>query len=252
MGSLSQYIQDKVKSGYSSDIIKRSLIGWGYNPRYVDEAINSIDKEEDPLPQKDNGIIDVFFGPNRFFESSPKYNLKKGIIYFLIFCIISFLVQTVVLLVRNLLLKEPVQVVILTNFVYSIVYMMSFLLLFTILIFVYWLLCKFLLKTEINLSYFYTALFFSLLPFIILNSISGFEFYNIIGIVNISFGVFNVNLFLLWGLFLMALALSKQNLSFGKALLLVFVPFLLLIGLLTFLFYDVVKINILWFMFQKF
>lgn len=253
--NLADYIQEKLAIGYDINTIKNVLVGWGYNINDINKAISSLGslKGQEGIT-KHLSLADLFLKPGRFFEDFD-YNVKRALKYFLLAFFVVFLVQTIIIFVKNIIgggIRNAL-ILILTNTLVLLLFIFVLCLFLVLLVMVYFVLFGYMLKTGISFSLLFAMLFFSLLPYILSNSISGLGVYNLIGLVNVSIGFLNINLFFLWSLLLFSLAISRNlGVGFGKSIFFVFIPFLLVMGLLILVFYDIVRINLLWLVFEKF
>ncbi|GAI85568.1 unnamed protein product, partial [marine sediment metagenome] len=194
--NLAVYIKKNLTKGYDINTIRDVLYKWGYKLEDIDQTISSIypPKTKKPLKiRKERNILNLFFKPPVFF-ANPANNLKKSLKYFFYSLLILFLTQTTTITVQNLLKKENFAYILtltLTNTITPFLFLISLFLFFLILIGIYFILFNYVLKTEINFSLLLTALFFSLVPYILINSLNNIPFYNIITIFNLSISVFS-------------------------------------------------------------
>ena len=257
--NLASYIQGKLSTGYNINAIRGALYRWGYNPIDVDQTIQSIyssKKSESLAIKKENKLIELLFKPGNFFEDPISYDLKKSMHYFLNSFLVVLLIQSLIPFLLGFLSNKPINLILaslLTNLSALVLFVVSLSFVFVILLFVYFFLSKHILKLDIKISLFFPLLFFSLLPYIVVNSVGNTFLYNLISVFNLSFGFFSVNIFLLWSLLLFSLGLSKTiGISFKKGAALVFVPFFLFLSILILLFYNATRLNLLWLVFEKF
>lgn len=261
--NLADYIKEKLAMGYDINTIRSALFKWGYNLNDVDQTIHSLyypeyypREQEKPKTKKEHNLLNFFFKPNNFFDNQKNYSLKKAMKYFLFSFLILFLTQPTIIFFKNLFENKNIDYIltsILTRILGALFFLLSIALFFIVLLGIYFILFKYWLKLDISFSLLLTILLFSLVPYILINSINNLALYNIITLFNVSIGFFNINIFLLLSLTLFSLGLSKnQSIEFKKSLFYTFVPFILLTAFIILIFHDVVKINLLGIIFEKF
>ena len=190
----------------------------------------------------------LFFRPGEFF--SNKYGFRKSLKYFLYSFLVFFLVQAAI---RAVLGGGEVVALVLASLVSSLLFLASLLLFFGVLVLVYFIIFNYILKLEIKAFLLFTLMFFSLVPYILVNSISGFVVYDIVTLFGVGVGFLSFDVVFLWSLMLFSLGVSNElGLQFKKGLLFVFMPFLVIVGILVFVFYDAFKLNVFGLIFEKF
>jgi len=261
MGSadLTKYIKEKLSQGYDNDTIYATLSKKGCDKTKIELAINEISSKK-PLKKAKNTkppsspLLNLLLNPSKFFTNT-NINLINSIKYisysFLMVFLIRILIRSIQSTIQNKPLKE-LFMLLLTETVYLLFFFIAIALFFTILAVTCLFLFSFINKT-CNLLLVLTLLIFSAVPYLLISSISSLGIYNMLVLANINIGFLNINIFLLWSMFLFSIALSKNlDVSLRNTTLLVFIPFLLLSAVLTLVFYDITKINLLWLVFESF
>jgi hypothetical protein len=245
--------------GYDINTIKPSLIKWGYNVSDIDAAISDIYGYNQQTTQVGVGLDYVnlrglLFKPKSFF--SMDLDLKKGIKYFLYSFLFFLLVNPIMVGLSGFLSGEYADYIfesLLTALVGGLIYLISIILFFIFLFGIYFLVFKTIFPLRVEWKFMITLILFSLVPYILTNAFRGVLIYDILSLINVNVGFFNINIFFIWSMLLFVWGFSHHNnISFKDSMTYVFVPFCVLFILMILIFYDVISLNLVSFVFQKF
>jgi len=252
--NLVDYVRGKIAVGYSSNVVRRALLEWGYNTNDVDQAIASsggVELKEPTKPEKEHDFLNLLFKPTNFFGDQVNNDLRKALKYFFFCFLFFFLVQLISVSLVGVLGGEGFDYVLasaLTTISVAFFFLISLLLFFGLLLFVYYILFKYIFKIGAGFSLLLTLFLFGLSPYILVGSINSFLVYKIISIFNFSIGFIIFDVFILWAFFLFSLGLSENlGLSLKKSIIYTFVPALLFIGVILFVFKGALQVSFLWF-----
>ena len=143
---------------------------------------------------------------------------------------------------------ENVFVLILANVIFSMFFLASLAVFFGVLALIYYFLFNRLFKIDLGVKPILTTLFFSLIPYILINSFSNTLLYNIITVFNVSIGFLGINFFFLWSFLLFFFGLSNNmGINIKQGLIYIFIPFISFLIVVLFVFSGSIRINVLGF-----
>ncbi len=261
--NLKEYIKNNLEKGYGLNTIRIALLRWGYSPKDTDPILVKLMQQtpetNDNQTNKSeiqNPFLKLIINPNAFFEETDTYQLNKSMKYLFYSFLVFFIFNPLILFTINLIKKNKSSILIatlLTNTISNLFFSISLLILCSLFLGAVFLTLRFAIKRAPNPRMMISSFSFSIVPYILINSLSNLDFYPIVSIISMNIGFLNLNVFFLWSLALFSLAISKNmNIDYKRTLVLVLIPFFVLLGIIILSFFSAIKAGLLGLVFEVF